>query len=58
MACLIMAVHLKTDDWATVAGESGSVLGSRRWRHGTPASPRFLAYGAPNRAPFLPTTPH
>jgi hypothetical protein len=38
-ARLIVAIQLKTDDWAISAGESGGVLDSRQWCHGTPVSP-------------------
>jgi hypothetical protein len=55
---LIVVVGSGSDDGETLAEESGGALGSRWWLHGTLASLRFSAYGAPNRAPILPTTPH
>jgi hypothetical protein len=38
LARLIVAVGSGSDGGDTLAGESGGVLDSRRWHHGTPAS--------------------
>jgi hypothetical protein len=57
-AHLIVVVGSGSDGRETLTGESGSTLNSWWWRHGTPMGSQFLAYGAPNQIPFLPTAPH
>jgi hypothetical protein len=57
-ARLIVVVGSGSDGGGIPVGESGGALSLRRWHHGTLASSLYLAYGAPNRVPFLPTAPH